>query len=103
MSPCPELVASSIHTQLLSFGISQDSFPFTTQFQERHTPIRILSMGTDATRDWTTFLSAFGNDDRFEVIVITRSLSDATLSAYSNVAPRREPTMEVLPRVLPLG
>lgn len=34
-------------------------------------PLRILAMGNDVRRDWSTLASAFGGDPRFEVIVAT--------------------------------
>ena len=90
----PELAASSIHTLLLPFGVSQDSFPLNTQVRDRQNPIRILSMGTDPTRDWKTLLAAFGNDERFEVIVITKALSPDDLSSYNNISIKDKPTIQ---------
>src|SRR5579875_3828163 len=87
-----ELVPGS-RPRLLPFGISLDSFPWTEPLVERHAPLRILSMGSDATRDWTTLLAAFGNDERFEVVVICGWLDDETVSRYSNLRAPRNPSM----------
>ncbi len=79
---------------LLPFGISLDSFPWSEPEIHLHTPRRILSMGSDPTRDWKTLLEAFGNDDRFEIVVICGWLSDATAARYKNLRVPRDPSME---------
>ena len=79
--------------QLLPFGVSLDSFPWTEPVKQRHTPIRLLSMGSDPTRDWTTLLEAFGNDERFELVVICDWLEEATAQRYSNLRVPRRPSM----------
>ena len=80
--------------QLLPFGISLDSFPWTAPVEQRHTPMRILSMGSDPTRDWTTLLEAFGNDERFELVVICEWRDDAIAGRYRNLRVPRRPTMD---------
>ena len=89
----PELSASSLHTHFLPFGISRTTFPINNCIRMSHAPVRVLSMGNDPTRDWDTLLTAFGNDHRFELIVITEALTPAMLSTYSNVSKREQPSM----------
>ena len=90
----PKLVAG-LTAHLLPFGISLDSFPWTeprvTGGEGR--ALRVLSMGSDPTRDWSTLLAAFGNDPRFELQVISPRLTDAAIAIYSNVKCPRRPTM----------
>lgn len=87
-----ELVPGS-KPRMLPFGISLDSFPWRRARGERHAPLRILSMGSDATRDWTTLLEAFGNDERFDLVVICGWLDDETVSRYRNLRAPRNPSM----------
>lgn len=79
---------------LLPFGISLDSFPWSEPDIDLHTPRRVLAMGSDPTRDWKTLLEAFGNDDRFEIVVICGWLSDATAAQYKNLRVPRNPSMQ---------
>lgn len=78
---------------LLPFGISLDSFPWSEPDIRLHTPRRILAMGSDPTRDWNTLLEAFGNDDRFEIVIICGWLTDTAASQYKNLRVPRNPTM----------
>ncbi len=92
--------------RLLPFGISQDSFPWLeakahaaqlatdeAESAAERRPLRILSMGSDPTRDWTTLLAAFGNDPRFALVVICPWLDDATARRYNNLEAPRNPSM----------
>ena len=79
---------------LLPFGISLDSFPWCEPEINLHAPRRILAMGSDPTRDWKTLLEAFGNDDRFEMVIICGWLTDATAAQYSNLRVPRNPSMQ---------
>ncbi len=94
--------------RLLPFGISTDSFPWIEakahaaklavadgegQAAEGGRPMRLLSMGSDPTRDWTTLLAAFGSDARFALVVICPWLEDATAVQHSNLQVPRNPSM----------
>ncbi len=79
---------------LLPFGISLDSFPVSEPEIDVHTPRRVLAMGSDPTRDWKTLLEAFGNDDRFEIVIICGWLNDATAAGYKNLRVPRNPSMQ---------
>lgn len=91
--PVARELAPGCDARLLPFGISLDSFPWSEAKARRRTPLRILSMGSDPTRDWTTLLEAFGNDARFEVVVICGWLDDATAARYANLRVPRSPGM----------
>ncbi len=51
-------------------------------------------MGTDPTRDWKTLLKAFGNDDRFEIVGVSKRLTDKMVSKFSNIRVQKNPSME---------
>jgi glycosyltransferase involved in cell wall biosynthesis len=76
---------------LLPFGVSANAFPLSEPRENIHLPIRILSAGNDSARDWATLLAAFGNDNRFEVVVFSRKLKDNYAKAVSNFELRRDP------------
>ncbi len=88
----PRLVPG-LTPHLLLFGISLDTFPLTRKPVALHTPIRILSVGGDPTRDWPALLAAFGNDPAFELQVVSPSLTDAQTAPYRNLKTPRNPTM----------
>jgi glycosyltransferase involved in cell wall biosynthesis len=87
-------IVPSVPKQLLSFGISGDTFPMTTRRFNAHTPMRLLSMGQDPTRDWDTLIKAFGGDDRFELRIVCRWVTDAAVAPYPNVHCVRDPSMQ---------
>ena len=78
---------------LLPFGISSDSFASAT-LHPAHTPIHVLAMGSDATRDWKTFLDAFAGDPRFSVVAISPHLSAESLADTANVTVPVKPSMK---------
>lgn len=80
--------------QVLPFGISGETFPLTIRPARLHTPIRLLSMGNDATRDWPTLLAAFGGDSRFELRIVCRRVTDAMVVEWNNVECVRDPSMQ---------
>jgi hypothetical protein len=86
-------IAPGVQRLLLPFGIAAETFPFTQRPTTLHQPIRLLSMGTDATRDWPTLLAAFGNDPRFELRIVSRQVTDAMIADMPSVACVRNPTM----------
>jgi glycosyltransferase involved in cell wall biosynthesis len=48
-------------------------------------PIRLFSIGNDATRDWNTVIEAFGGDPRFHLTIVCQWLPDTGISQYGNV------------------
>ena len=57
--------------ELLLFGISLDSYPIQPPRQKFNSsrPIRVLSLGNDRHRDWTTLFDAVGGQSEFELRV----------------------------------
>ena len=93
--PVIRSIASEADVRVLPFGISRETFPLSVAAPHgRNAPIRIFAPGTDSTRDWPTLLSAFGNDSRFEVIVVSSALPSRLTNAFSNLQLPRSPTME---------
>lgn len=78
---------------LMPFGISGETFPSRVGSQPAHTPIRVLAMGSDRTRDWTTLLAAFGSDPRFEVVAISPQLTPERVAGYNNLTVPVNPPM----------
>lgn len=60
------------HSALLRFGVSQSSFAGLDRSAAQVSPILIVAAGNDQTRDWQVLLDAFGNDPRFELVIICR-------------------------------
>jgi glycosyltransferase involved in cell wall biosynthesis len=87
-------IAPSIPKQILPFGVSAESFPLTERVVALNNPVRLLSMGHDATRDWKTLLRAFGGDDRFELCIVCRWVTDEMIAPYPNVRCVRDPSMQ---------
>jgi len=88
-------------SELMYFGVSSVSFPLTEPDMESQvlgsaqaTPIRVLAAGGDRTRDWKTFLDAFGNDDRFEMTVVCPWIDPELCSQYTNLHIPPRPRIE---------
>jgi glycosyltransferase involved in cell wall biosynthesis len=83
-------------SELMRFGISLDSFPFTPVERPRpaHSPLRVLSMGYDRTRDWQLLLDAFGDRDAFELVVVSPRLPKDATQKYRNLKAPTNPTMQ---------
>lgn len=81
------VLPAGVKTRMMHFGIPLQTFPIREPPQARseHAPIRILSIGSDLTRDWSTLLEAVGNDPRFEVRVICRWLPKELDGRFDNV------------------
>lgn len=59
-------------------------------------PLKILSLGNDASRDWNVLLRAFGNDLRFDLTIVCRTLPDSITKDYSNVSLSRPQTLNAV-------
>jgi glycosyltransferase involved in cell wall biosynthesis len=81
--------------ELMHFGISRATFKrdLPKGNDDHGGPIRLLAPGNDPTRDWPTLFAAFGNDNRFDVLVISDFVPDAAVATLSNVRIARKPTM----------
>ncbi len=74
-----------IDARLMRFGVSTESFPLSPPTGGSNSgPIRIFAPGGDKTRDWRALCAAFGNDDRFEVIVAIRHLRLDVIAGHRN-------------------
>lgn len=73
LSPENLAVAEKLHlaprAELLLFGISLDSYPIQPLRQkfDSSRPIRVLALGNDRHRDWTTLFDAVGGRSEFEL------------------------------------
>ena len=94
------LAVAKIHipkarVHLMKFGISGSTFVKPNIRQECHQgPIRILAAGNDYSRDWPTFLAAFGGDPRFDVTIVSAQVSNKMVIQFSNICLQRRPTMD---------
>lgn len=91
-----------VRTHLMYFGISGDSFPMMAAELKRPRSdgkIRIVAAGNDKTRDWTTLLAAYGNDDRFDLTIVCQRLPDSLLGQYTNLTLPRNPSMSDFSRL----
>jgi glycosyltransferase involved in cell wall biosynthesis len=89
-----------VRCEVSYFGINTSMFqPAATIPGTADRPIGLFSAGTDRTRDWATFFSAFANDARFVVHVAAPSLSAEDLAHYDNVHLVQNPTMATFLRL----
>ena len=71
---------------LMHFGIDADTFkPHPRSTAAGDAPINILAIGSDNTRDWKTFLDAFGNDARFKARLVCQWVFPADVAPFPNV------------------
>jgi glycosyltransferase involved in cell wall biosynthesis len=81
-------------SSLVYFGINTELFRITTPLPRIHGgPLRIFAPGNDRTRDWDTLLAAFGNDDRFQLTILSTRFNYSRLRDYNNVITVSSPTM----------
>lgn len=95
--PCLEIARQElpeVPSELLHFGVSAASFPLLDPTQRDADDIVLFAMGNDRTRDWDVLLDAFGDDDRFRIVMVCRWFSDERARQYSNVTVVRDPSVE---------
>ena len=64
------------------YGLNTGDFPLRPPSEwTPHTPVRVAAIGNDRDRDWTTLVSALGNDARYEVRIATRRRMPASARA----------------------
>jgi glycosyltransferase involved in cell wall biosynthesis len=85
----------ALRTELVYFGIARNTFTPAAP-APRGDRIRIVSAGFDRTRDWETLLAAFGNDDRFEIVVLCKWLDPVLAQRYRNLTVPKNPAMKDL-------
>lgn len=82
-----------LQTSLTYFGVNDEMFAPVAQELRLSEKMTLFAAGNDRTRDWNTFFEAFGNDDRFIMVVACQWL-DATLEEkYANLTLIRNPSM----------
>jgi glycosyltransferase involved in cell wall biosynthesis len=71
---------------LMRFGIDADTFRrLDRNAVADDAPINVLAIGSDNTRDWQTFLEAFGNDARFKARLVCQWVLPADVAPFANV------------------
>ncbi|WP_321895029.1 glycosyltransferase [Paraburkholderia heleia] len=64
------------------YGLNTGDFPLRPPAEwTPHTPVRVAAIGNDRDRDWTTLVSALGNDSRYQVRIATRRRMPASARA----------------------
>ncbi len=91
--PVAMKVFPRVKVKFQPFGINNSVFAITPpKYQQKSSIIKVLSIGNDETRDWSTLLKALGNDGRFKLRVVCWRLSDDQLRPYKNVEAIRSPS-----------
>ncbi|WP_375426903.1 glycosyltransferase [uncultured Sphingomonas sp.] len=91
--PLARAALPGVRVDRMYFGIALEERDFVvpaTRLRTRVEPLRVLAMGNDRTRDWDTFLAAFGNDPRFQIDLICSWVGQDQRSGYANLV-HREP------------
>jgi len=78
--------------ELLMFGICRETFqprsfrprPAPANPSAAH-PLRLLVPGNDRSRDWDTLVEAFGDDARFEVVVVSSTVNAKMLARHPRI------------------
>lgn len=64
------------------YGLNTADFPLCPPSHWKpNTPVRVAAIGNDRDRDWTTLVSALGNDPRYQVRIATRRRMPASARA----------------------
>jgi glycosyltransferase involved in cell wall biosynthesis len=93
--PILKAIVPGADVRMLPFGISAESFPLMPPSGgSDEGRIRIFAPGGDKTRDWQSLFEAFGDDDRFEVVVAIRHLKGDHFSKFSNFREAQLKTVE---------
>jgi len=96
--PVARAAFPDVRVELVYFGVNVDRLsPRPRDADIDEDPLRIVALGYDPTRDWRTFLEAFGNDPRFAVTLVARHVRASEVAAYSNVALLHNPRHDALP------
>jgi len=79
-------ILPDVHSEIMLFGIAAQTFTKRTSHIEGDGPIEIVAAGNDSTRDWQILLDAFGNDNRFHLVIICSWFDKSLTSRYSNLS-----------------
>jgi glycosyltransferase involved in cell wall biosynthesis len=77
--------------EFIKYGIRADE-PLAVIHRDRHTPIRVLTMGNDRHRDWATFFAAIRNDLRYRAKALTGAKLEGLLEGAENIVCERART-----------
>jgi glycosyltransferase involved in cell wall biosynthesis len=82
--PVARQVAPNVRVELVYFGINADR-KVVPQLRKTRRPIRLLSAGNDARRDWKTLFGAVKNWDECEIRILSQSINPQLYSDARNV------------------
>jgi glycosyltransferase involved in cell wall biosynthesis len=74
----------SAQVELFLFGINQDSM-VTPAKRACHRPLRIISLGNDLDRDWSTLIGALKNVNTYDVRIASRQVGRDQIADAKNV------------------
>lgn len=85
--------------EFVKYGIRADQ-PLAVIDRESHLPVRILAMGNDRHRDWSTLIAAIENNPRYIAKVLTGAKIHGLLKNIDNVHQERASTNTELMELL---
>ncbi len=98
--PICRQVLPATRSERMYFGINLATFALAPPtLDERAGRLRIAAIGSDDTRDWQTFLDAFGNDERFTLVLICQWVRAADVARYANCTLVAKPSAADFKRV----
>ncbi len=83
------------HVEFIKYGIRADQ-SLAVIHREKHAPVRLLSMGTDRHRDWSTMVAAIKNDSRYLARAVTGAKIEGLLANVTNITRERAKTNDEL-------
>ncbi len=72
--------------QFVPFGISLNSFPLQAPRFSPGPVIRLLALGNDVHRDWTTLIEAVKDQRDFDLKIVSRTITSASLGNATNIS-----------------
>jgi len=85
--------------EFVKYGIRADQSLAVIE-REPHAQVRVLTMGNDRHRDWSTFISAIRNDARYQAKALTGAKIDRLLAQATNITREKAKTNSELMSVL---
>lgn len=75
-----------VRVEFVKFGISKDVSPVHKDKRIHGKPLRILSVGNDRHRDWKVLINAICNNEKFELRIVSGTISSRLLAGVNNVS-----------------
>lgn len=72
--------------QFVPFGISLNSFPLQAPRFSPGPVIRLLALGNDVHRDWATLIEAVKDQREFDLKIVSRTITSASLRNATNIS-----------------